>query len=372
MAKPIPYTYTGNSLVFMAQGKTTILSKSAPQFDLVIQELKAGNWDKIAELANLRTVITRLSEGRVRVLDDDTVWIGDRQAKGTVVDRIIEMLTLGLGVLPYVRFLDLVDQNPSEDSKTDLYGFIETNSLPLTEDGHFLGYKIVNKNYMDIYTKTIRNQIGDKPSMPRDQVNPDRHQTCSSGLHVCSEEYLPHYGREDDGDRVVVVKVNPIDVVSVPTDYNNAKMRVCKYEVVDELQNWQERLKKYYTPSYSSIQPETTTGNLFTGDDDFDDEEEDDFDEDDDDFLGAEDGAEYPSEKEAGTLDTILTTLESEGNAASVANTYGIPDEKVEQIRKVRKMSKDGWTRTAIADTVGLSRRQVGRILDGQAWSEIV
>jgi len=30
----------------------------------------------------------------------------------------------------------------------------------------------------------------------------------------------------------VLVKVNPKDVVSVPVDYNNTKMRVCRYEVI--------------------------------------------------------------------------------------------------------------------------------------------
>jgi hypothetical protein len=52
-------------------------------------------------------------------------------------------------------------------------------------------------------------------------------------LHVCSQSYLGHFG----GDRVIVCKINPKDVVSVPADYNNAKMRVCRYEVVSELKD---------------------------------------------------------------------------------------------------------------------------------------
>ena len=31
------------------------------------------------------------------------------------------------------------------------------------------------------------------------------------------------------------MKVNPADVVSIPTDYNNTKARVCQYEVIGEL-----------------------------------------------------------------------------------------------------------------------------------------
>jgi hypothetical protein len=43
--------------------------------------------------------------------------------------------------------------------------------------------------------------------------------------------YLNHFG----GARTVIVKVNPRDVVSIPSDYNGAKGRTCRYEVIGEL-----------------------------------------------------------------------------------------------------------------------------------------
>ena len=33
----------------------------------------------------------------------------------------------------------------------------------------------------------------------------------------------------------MIVKINPRDVVSIPTDYNNAKGRACRYEVIGEV-----------------------------------------------------------------------------------------------------------------------------------------
>ena len=36
----------------------------------------------------------------------------------------------------------------------------------------------------------------------------------------------------DAGDNIVIVKINPEDVVSVPSDCNCEKLRTCKYEVV--------------------------------------------------------------------------------------------------------------------------------------------
>jgi hypothetical protein len=55
-------------------------------------------------------------------------------------------------------------------------------------------------------------------------------------LHFCSQDYLPHFGNGYDS-RVVIVKINPADVVSIPSDYNNAKGRACRYEVVGEIGN---------------------------------------------------------------------------------------------------------------------------------------
>ena len=68
-------------------------------------------------------------------------------------------------------------------------------------------------------------------SMPRQAVDDNPNNTCSHGLHVCSYEYLKNF----TGERLVVCKVNPRDVVSIPTDYNHTKMRVCRYEVIQEI-----------------------------------------------------------------------------------------------------------------------------------------
>jgi hypothetical protein len=67
--------------------------------------------------------------------------------------------------------------------------------------------------------------------MDRNQVNDDARQTCSAGLHFCSEGYLRNFG----GARVMILKINPRDVVSIPTDYDNSKGRACRYEVVGEV-----------------------------------------------------------------------------------------------------------------------------------------
>jgi hypothetical protein len=123
--------------------------------------------------------------------------------------------------------------NPSKRSVDQLYGFLEKNSLPITEDGHFLAYKRVRKDYKDIHSGTFDNSIGQVVEMDRNAVddNPESH--CSVGLHFCSESYLGHFGSYDDP--VMILKINPADVVSIPTDYDGAKGRCMRYKVVGQV-----------------------------------------------------------------------------------------------------------------------------------------
>jgi hypothetical protein len=71
--------------------------------------------------------------------------------------------------------------------------------------------------------------------MPRDEVDDDPDHTCSHGLHVGALEYIPHFGLYQSDRRVVLVAVAAEDFVAVPKDYDGTKARVCKYEVLEEV-----------------------------------------------------------------------------------------------------------------------------------------
>jgi hypothetical protein len=54
---------------------------------------------------------------------------------------------------------------------TELYGFLEKGNLPITNDGHFLAYKKVRKDYKDCHSGTMDNSIGQVVEMERNQVD---------------------------------------------------------------------------------------------------------------------------------------------------------------------------------------------------------
>jgi hypothetical protein len=164
-----------------------------------------------------------------------------------IAKRILKMNAEGFDARPLVNFLENLYSNPSKTSIDELFLFLDSTDLPITEDGCFIAYKIVKEDYMDIYTGKISNKVGQIVTMPRFTVDDKRENTCSTGLHFCSKDYLKSYGSSNQKtDKCVLVKINPKNVVSIPSDYNNAKGRTCQYEVVGEMNDpeWRKILSE--------------------------------------------------------------------------------------------------------------------------------
>ena len=136
--------------------------------------------------------------------------------------------------MSYVNFLNRLQKNPSQSIKSRLFDFMEGGGIPVDEDGYLIAYKKVRKDYKDIHTGKMDNSVGKVVAMPRTEVVENQNITCAAGLHFCSFSYLGQYS-SDPTNRIVIVKVDPQDVVSVPTDYNNTKVRCSRYEVIGEI-----------------------------------------------------------------------------------------------------------------------------------------
>jgi hypothetical protein len=238
----LPFVATRESVnVIFADGPSSIRS-SHPNFESVLERLKAQSVLPIDE-ASLRldmqpiTVVkaafaNSAAAAGVASVEGSTVLYGGSVVHGYMAERILDLLSEGFDIAPWLRFMEKLYQNPSFTARNELFMFLEKADLPLTEDGDFLAYKRVGVSYMDLYSGTFNNSPGSTVSMPREDVDDDRRNLCSQGLHVCSWEYLPHYHA---GALVVMVKVNPANVVAVPADYNDAKMRVWSYEVIADV-----------------------------------------------------------------------------------------------------------------------------------------
>lgn len=225
-----PFLIQGSNLVVVIGNTSHTISKTHVTYQQVVDAIKAGDWDKVKDIIEPKKVILQYGKGNVSVEGDKLYWKGEVLNNGLAV-RIIAMLQEGFSVEPMVNFMENLMLNPSKRAVTELYGFLEKNQLPITPDGHFLAYKKVRGNFYDVHSGTMDNSPGKIVEMERNQVDDDKDRTCSTGLHFCGMSYLNHFG----GEKIVIVKVNPADVVSIPSDYNDAKGRACRYEVIGEL-----------------------------------------------------------------------------------------------------------------------------------------
>lgn len=228
-----PYMIQGNNIVVVIDRASHTISNTHVAYTRIREAIKADDWDTVRELIEPKKAVLKFGKGNITIENNTLYWKGE-VVHNALTLRMIQMLQEGFTIEPMVQFMENLMANPSRRSVTELYGFLEKNSLPITPDGHFLAYKKVRDNFFDIHSGTMDNSPGKVLEMERNAVDDDKDRTCSTGLHFCSIEYLPHFGRTS-GDRVVILKINPKDVVSIPSDYNDAKGRACRYEVISEL-----------------------------------------------------------------------------------------------------------------------------------------
>ena len=225
-----PYLIQGSNIVVVIGNKSHTISKTHITYQKVLDAIKAGDWDSLPDIIEPKKVVLSYGAGNVEIQGETLFWKGKELNTGLSV-RMIQMLQEGFPIEPMVNFMENLYQNPSHRAVTELYGFLEKNNLPITPDGHFLAYKKIRADFTDCHTGKMNNSVGQVVEMERHEVNDNKDQTCSTGLHFCGMSYLSSFG----GERTVIVKVNPRDVVSIPSDYNEAKGRACRYEVIGEL-----------------------------------------------------------------------------------------------------------------------------------------
>jgi len=155
----------------------------------------------------------------------------DKPMPDLITEKLLELEKEEEDFMPLIRFWKKLKKNPSQESINQLYGFMVHNGIGLTESGDIIVEKGVSAeggNLVDSFSGKFNNNIGETVEMPRDKVDTDPNRTCSNGLHVGAPDYV----RDFYSGIIVKCSVNPMDVVAVPVDYDNTKMRVCKYTVV--------------------------------------------------------------------------------------------------------------------------------------------
>ena len=259
----VPFMFVDGNLTVVLNNRSYQVLPDHINYKMILEKLPTATSDELLEIVDVEKAVAAFSDGLIEIKNGQVTYEGEA-VHGSISKRIIEFMSKGLPFQPLINFLNNVMQNPSMQSQKELYDFLEHEHLPVTEDGHFLAYKAVRADYMDKYKGIFDNHVGKVCEMTRSKVDDDRGRGCSNGLHAGALNYVAGYGSLEAGDRIVIVKINPKDVVSVPSDCNCEKLRTCRYEVVGEYQG--ELLKPLYSATFA--------------DDDYNDDDEDEYDRD--------------------------------------------------------------------------------------------
>lgn len=233
----IPHTLTDQSLTVLgADFMPKTLPSSHPAFEEAVAALQRGDSVTLYRLLDLQSAIVEYSQGEISVADRQMYFRG-RPIDTGLTRRILQFMESGQQGLvpPLMKFLEKVLKNPSRRAVQGLFEWVERSNLPITPDGDILAWKIVKDDYTDVRTGTFDNSVGNVVEVERNEVDEDPEKTCSYGLHFCSTGYLPHYGAFNDDRRVMMVRLDPADVVAFPRDYNISKGRACRYTVIGEV-----------------------------------------------------------------------------------------------------------------------------------------
>lgn len=231
------------SVTVFSGGEVYVATLEHPNFKNIITAISESKPDdEIVSLFDVSIAIgnefRRLSE-RVTVNAGNVFFDGDR-IDDSLTQTIARFHAEGNPNLePLVRFLEKVMLNLNPHSREHLYRWLAKHHFAIANDGDFYAYKGIRPDGKSVsageaivngvkMNGNIPNAANSVIEMPRGSVTFDPKVGCSRGLHAGNWSYASTFGNGN----TLLVKINPRDVVSVPTDSSDQKLRVCRYHVI--------------------------------------------------------------------------------------------------------------------------------------------
>lgn len=238
-------------VVLLNSGDIRTVTEEHPGFKDLIDQLNTNPADEAKLLSimdpakHIHTRASKVSE-RFTFIGGTLLFDGD-PLEGPLADFIVNIATNSDtpdSYAAWVNFAEKLATNPSEESKEHLFHFIRTHGLTVTPEGDVVLYKGVRSDGTSVHAGpgivngqqmngNLPNEVGSVLEFPRSQVNANRGIACATGLHAGTFDYASSFSQ----GRLLTVTVNPRDVVSVPSDHSNAKVRVSRYTVVEVNEN---------------------------------------------------------------------------------------------------------------------------------------
>jgi hypothetical protein len=221
---------------------------------LQVRELyKVADYEAISKLVlTAEDINFKYADSELSISKDGVVTINKEVLPSSLSKVIVALYKEDAPIDCFINFWNKLNQNPSNKAVNRLYEFIERHNITILPDGDLLLYRVVKRTeepgvFVDLYTGTMKQAIGDTVKMLRNKVVDDNLINCGPGLHTSNFNYTKYYGNAYSGqDAVINVSVNPANIVSIPIDQNCAKLRVCEFTILEENTALTEIRQTYY------------------------------------------------------------------------------------------------------------------------------
>lgn len=254
------------SIIVVEGPARVLIAASDPTYEAVrryVVDEHGGDFEVVRDLVDTyRTGVKAATAEAVTVVDGDMkggeaepyrIVHGD-PVEEVVLAAAIRLTNKSADLAPLGAFLRRLERNPSPASRSQLFGWLKAGGFTVTTDGLIVGYKSVRSDgrsahagrepvtvvHQDGAVETVSGHVpypvGATVWMARDLVDDDRDSPCSVGLHVGTFGYARGFS-----ERMLVVLVDPADVVAVPRDSSGQKMRVCRLVVAGSHEGGQIR-----------------------------------------------------------------------------------------------------------------------------------
>jgi hypothetical protein len=236
-------TPQGSSITVLSNGRVFTATNTHPSFGAIVEGVVKGDPDVFGLFDATSAMSRAFDKVSDRIsLRDGHLYVDGERADNSLSAQIVRFQTEGItDFLPLVNFYEKVLTCPNKNSRDQLYTWLSDRDFTITDDGDFIAYKGLTNELGSVHQGpaivdgvpvdgSVPHLPGSIVEMPRGDVNDNPNHGCSTGLHAATWEYASGWGQ-----RTVKVKINPRDVVSVPRDSSFQKLRVCRYEVLCEV-----------------------------------------------------------------------------------------------------------------------------------------
>lgn len=204
-----------------------LLSVTSTDLFLEKQKITEEDYEFFKELHDTSNLVKSWSNGKLEITATSVKYQGKELA-----DQLGEFLLEKFLRDPHdvdafnawTNFIEKLNNAQSYEICTNLFQFLSKQDLYISNDGTVYGFKAVNSDYTDIYSRTVDWTPGTEPVRFKDhEVQKSAEVHCGKGYHLSNWNYAKNFGR--DGSHILLMAVNIEDIASIPSDHNFEKCR---------------------------------------------------------------------------------------------------------------------------------------------------